>query len=269
MNTTPRHTIPSAFDLLARPAVVLRGIRREHLRPDLLAALTVTMVLLPQSMAYALLAGLPPEVGLYSAMVASIVGALWGSSHQLQTGPSNTVALLTLAALTPIAVPGTPPYLAAASLLALMGGILRLVMGLARLGLLVRFVSDAVIVAFTAGAGILIAFNQMSALLRLNLPLAVGPVETLREVGLHITEIHPPSLLLGLSAIAIILLLKQLDRRIPGPLVRDRGWRGRGRAPGPGCQGRGQPARTASRPSRSRHWRTSNWSARCQWPRSR
>ncbi len=121
------------------------------------------MVVLPQTMAYAILGGLPPEVGLYSAAVASIVGALWGSSIQLQTGPSNTVALLTLAAITPLAAIGTPGYLAAAGLLALMGGVLRLVMGLARLGLLVRFVSDAVIVGFTAGAGVLIVGQPASA----------------------------------------------------------------------------------------------------------
>ena len=102
-NSLPWHTLHSTLRLLGRPADVLRGIRRAHLGPDLFAALTVTMVVLPQTMAYAILGGLPPEVGLYSAAVASIVGALWGSSIQLQTGPSNTVALLTLAAIAPLA----------------------------------------------------------------------------------------------------------------------------------------------------------------------
>jgi sulfate permease, SulP family len=219
MTTTSWYTLRSGLRLLARPVDVLRSVRLADLRPDFMAALTVTMVLLPQTMAYALLAGLPPEVGLYSAIIASIVGALWGSSNQLQTGPSNTVALLSLAALTPLAVPGTPPYLVGASLLAFMGGVLRLAMGLARLGLLVRFVSDAVIVGFTAGAGVLIVFSQLAELLRLDLPRSSGPIETVRLVSPRLHEMHLPSLALGLAAIAIIVLLKRLNRRLPGPLI--------------------------------------------------
>lgn len=219
MHDTPWHTLRATLRLLGRPVDVLRGVRREHLRPDLVAALTVTMIVLPQTMAYALLGGLPPEVGLYSAAVASIVGALWGSSIQLQTGPSNTVALLTLAAITPIAAIGTPVYLAAASLLALMGGVLRVVMGLARLGLLVRFVSDAVIVGFTAGAGVLIAVNQLRDLLGLSIPSTAELVETVQAIALHLHQAHWPSLALGLLAIGLIVGLKRVDRRIPGPLA--------------------------------------------------
>ncbi len=219
MQRTPRDTLGYALQLLARPVAVLRSIRREHLRPDAMAALTVTMVVLPQTMAYAILAGLPPETGLYAAMIASIVGALWGSSIQLQTGPSNTVALLTLAALTPIAVPGTPSYLAAASLLAVMGGVLRVVMGLAQLGILVRFVSDAVIVGFTAGAGVLIALNQMRELLQFKLPATAMLIETLRATWLALQQPNLPSLALGLSAIGLIILLRRVNRRLPGPLI--------------------------------------------------
>ncbi len=109
-------------------------------------------------------------MGFYSAIVASIVGALWGSLNQLQTGPTNTSSLLTLSALAPVAVPGTPAYLAAAGLLAVMAGFMRVVFGLARLGLLVRFVSDAVIVGFTAGAGYPNRGKPGANLLRLNVP---------------------------------------------------------------------------------------------------
>lgn len=205
--------------LLARPAAILRSLRRQDLSADLFAALTVTMVVLPQTMAYAILGGLPPEVGLYSAAVASIVGALWGSSIQLQTGPSNTVALLTLSAIAPIAAIGTPAYLAAASLLALMGGLLRLVMGLARLGLLVRFVSDAVIVGFTAGAGVLIAVNQLRDLLGLTLPSTAELVGTVRAIALNLHQVSLPSLAVGLLAVGAIVGLKRVNKRIPGPLV--------------------------------------------------
>lgn len=219
MQTTTWRTLGSTFRLLGRPADVLRSVRREHLRPDLVAALTVTMVVLPQTMAYAILGGLPPEVGLYSAAIASIVGALWGSSIQLQTGPSNTVALLTLAAITPIAAIGTPAYLAAAGLLALLGGVLRLVMGLARLGLLVRFVSDAVIVGFTAGAGVLIAVNQLRDLLGLAIPSTAELADTIQAIALNLDQIRPVSLAVGLLAIALIVGLKRINRHIPGPLV--------------------------------------------------
>ncbi len=219
MQSTTWQTLGSGFRLLSRPIDVLRGVRREHLGADLFAALTVTMVVLPQTMAYAILGGLPPEVGLYSAAVASIVGALWGSSIQLQTGPSNTVALLTLAAITPLTAIGTPAYLAAAGLLALLGGVLRLVMGLARLGLLVRFVSDAVIVGFTAGAGVLIAVNQLRDLLGLSLSSTAELVDTVQAIALNLNQVHLPSLAVGLLSIGLIVGVRRINKRIPGPLV--------------------------------------------------
>jgi len=219
MRTMTWTTLGSTLRLLGRPADILRNLRREDLGSDLVAALTVTMVVLPQTMAYAIMGGLPPEVGLYSAAIASIAGALWGSSIQLQTGPSNTVALLTLAAITPLAAIGTPGYLAAASLLALMGGALRLVMGLARLGLLVRFVSDAVIVGFTAGAGVLIAVNQLRDLLGLALPSTADLVETVRAMALNLDQVNLFSVAVGLLSIGLIIGLRRFNKRIPGPLV--------------------------------------------------
>lgn len=219
MRGIPRETLGYTLKLLARPATVLRGIRREHLRPDAIAALTVTMVMLPQAMAYALLADLPPQAGLYAAIVASIVAALWGSSNHLQTGPTNTSSLLTLSALATVAAAGTPEHLAAAGLLAVMAGVLRLVMGLANLGLLVRFVSDSVIVGFTAGAGILIAANQLRNLLRLNVPATAELVETIQVMIPRLGEAHWPSLALGIGVIAVILLLRRVNRRLPGQLI--------------------------------------------------
>lgn len=137
---------PVSINLKHIPLYFLRPIRlfqtyqRSALRPDLIAGLTVAVVLLPQAIAYALIAELPPQMGLYTAIVAAIVGALWGSSNQLHTGPTNAASLLVLATLLPIAAPGSPEFLAAAGLMAVMVGIFRLVMGLARLGFLVNFV---------------------------------------------------------------------------------------------------------------------------------
>lgn len=219
MSGLPRETLSYTLQLLARPVTVLRGVRREHLRPDAMAALTVTMVVLPQAMAYALLADLPPQTGLYAAILASIVAALWGSSSHLQTGPTNTSSLLTLSALATVAVAGTPEHLAAAGLLAVMAGVLRLVMGLASLGLLVRFVSDSVIVGFTAGAGILIGANQLRNLLRLNVPATAELVETIQVMIPRLGEAHWPSLALGAGVIAVILLLRRVNRHLPGSLI--------------------------------------------------
>ncbi|MGQ9839899.1 MAG: SulP family inorganic anion transporter [Anaerolineae bacterium] len=219
MYGTPQDTLGYALQLLGRPVAVLRGIRREHLRPDAMAAVTVTLIVLPQAMAYALLADLPPQAGLYAAILASIVAALWGSSNHLQTGPTNTSSLLTLSALATIATPGTPEHLAAAGLLAVMAGVLRVVMGLANLGLLVRFVSDAVIVGFTAGAGVLIAANQLRNLLRLNVPATAELLETAQVMMPKLGEAHLPSLALGVGAMALILLLRRLNRHLPGPFI--------------------------------------------------
>jgi sulfate permease, SulP family len=156
--------------LLAQPLRLLRSYPHSALRADLVAGVTVGVVLLPQALAFSLLAGLPPTMSLYTRIVATIVGALWGSSSHLHTGPTNTASILTLSVLLPIADPGTPRFIIAAGLLAVMAGGIRLLLGLARLGLLVNFVSGSVSIGFTAGAGILIMSNQLEPLLRLDRP---------------------------------------------------------------------------------------------------
>lgn len=205
--------------LLTQPFRLLRGYGPAGLRADLVAGTTVGLVLLPQALAFSLLAGLPPVMGLYSAIVAAIVGALWGSSHHLHSGPTNTAAILTLSVLLPIAPPGSPAFIAAAGLIAVLAGLIRVIMGLARLGLLVNFVSDSVAVGFTAGAGLLIMSNQLGPLLRLELPPTAGLIETLREVALRLGEVHLPSLILGAAAAALIFFFPRLSRKVPAVLV--------------------------------------------------
>ncbi|MGD8406271.1 MAG: SulP family inorganic anion transporter [Anaerolineales bacterium] len=197
----------------------MRSYRFEYLRPDLLAALTVAIIMLPQAIAFALIAELPPEMGLYTAIFGSIIAGLWGSSHHLQTGPTNTISLLTLSALLAVAKPDSSEYLVAAGILAMLVGLFHLVMGLARLGILVNFVSDSVIVGFTAGAGILIFVNQLRNLLRLDIPSTPGLTETLKLVASHIQGTHFISLGLGLGAVILIVLLKQIKENLPGPLL--------------------------------------------------
>jgi SulP family sulfate permease len=212
-------SLRASSSALLRPVEILRTYRRRDLLADLIAGATVGIVLLPQGLAFALLAGLPPEMGLYSAIVASIVAALWGSSNHLQTGPTNTASALTLSVLLPIAAPGSPAFIAAAGLVAIMAGILRLAMGLARLGVLVNFVSDAVIVGFTAGAGGLIIASQISTLIGVKSTPAQDLFSLLITLAPQLPSTHLPSLVLGLITIALLILLRRIPSRYPLSLV--------------------------------------------------
>ncbi len=203
----------------AQPVRILRDYRLPDLRFDLMAGLTVAAIMLPQAMVFAFIAGMPPVTGLYTAILGSIVAALWGSSHQAQSGPTNTHSLLTLSVTMTVATMGTPEFLAAAGMLTLMVGVFRLLVGVTRLGVLANFVSDSVIVGFTAGAGVLIAINQLPHLLGLRVPRGSGFTEMIHQVFVHLTETHPYSAILGLSAILIIILLSRINNRIPGPLI--------------------------------------------------
>ena len=227
---TPPHGIMAGFApivrylreigvFFVRPIAIIRHYRLGNLRYDLLAGLTVAIMTLPQAIAFALIAELPPRVGLYSAIVGAIVGGLWGSSSQLQTGPTNTTSLLILSVLLPIASPGTPEYLAAAGMMALLVGIFRLLMGLARLGILVNFVAESVIVGFTAGAGVLILINQLRNLLRLNIPSAPNLWTTVPLIARNLIDAHWPSALIGTGTIVLVAVLKKANRKLPGPLI--------------------------------------------------
>ncbi|MBP8002813.1 MAG: STAS domain-containing protein [Chloroflexi bacterium] len=202
-----------------RPVEIFRGYNNTQLRPDLMAGLTVAVVMLPQAIAYALIAELPPQMGLYAAIVASVVGVLWGSSSHLHTGPTNAASLLVLSTLTAVAVSGTPEYIAAAGLLAIMVGVARLGMGLARLGVLVNFVADSVVIGFTAGAGVLIGAGQLRHWLRLPGGSADEFVSILGALLSHLAETHLPSLLIGTGVVGIIILLRRFKPTWPGPLI--------------------------------------------------
>jgi len=128
---------------------------------DLVAAVIVTVMLIPQSLAYALLAGLPPEMGLYASILPIVLYAIFGTSRVLAVGPVAVVSLLTAAAVGKIAIPGTPEYIAAAITLAFMSGIILLGLGLFRLGFLANFLSHPVITGFVTASGIIIAASQM------------------------------------------------------------------------------------------------------------
>lgn len=189
------------------------------LRADIIAGITVALVLVPQSMAYAQLAGLPPYYGLYAAFLPGIVAALFGSSRQLATGPVAVVSLMTAAALEPLAL--TPElYVAYAMSLALMVGIFQLALGVMRLGVLVNFLSHPVIIGFTNAAAIIIATSQMSKLFGVVVEKGEHHYETVWNVIVAAsTDTHMLTLMVGLAAIAIMYMIKKLWPKLPGVLI--------------------------------------------------
>jgi SulP family sulfate permease len=201
-----------------RPIRILQKYDRRNLRPDLVSGLTVGMIALPQSIAFALIADLPPQMGLYATIVATIVGALWGSSNQLSTGPANAISLLVLSTLLTVARPETSDFIVAAALLTVMAGVFQLVVGLARMGMLVNFVSHSVIVGFSSAAGLLIGLNQLLPLLGLRFQ-SNNLLQTLAGVVLHLPATHWPTAAIGIGAIIALMVLRKVKRNIPGPLL--------------------------------------------------
>lgn len=193
--------------------------QRADLRSDLAAGVTVGAMLVPQAMAYALLAGLPAQVGLYAATVPVVLYALFGTSRQLAVGPVAIVSLLTASALAPLVEEGTAGYLGAAALLALMVGVIHIVMGVGRLGFLVNFLSHSVLVGFTAAAAIIIGFSQAKHIFGISIDRREHFYETVLEVLSNLSETNTTTLALGSAALATLFLLKRLAPRVPGALV--------------------------------------------------
>ncbi len=213
-----QRTFRPAARYLQRPYTIARTYDRQNLRPDLIAGITVAVILAPQAIAFALMANLPPEMGLYAAMIGAVIGALWGSCNQLFTAPTNTISLLIFASLATVVEPGTQSFIVAAGLMALMVGILQFVLGIARLGMLVNFVSHSVIVGFASGAGILIIFNQLSPLLGITISRD-NILATIEGIFFHLTDTHWATALIGLIAMAIIVFVRRINTRLPATLL--------------------------------------------------
>ncbi len=207
--------IPRYF---SHPVRIIKEYDRAFLRPDIIAGLTVAVILLPQAIAFSLIAELPPQMGIYAAVIAAIVGALWGSSHQAHTGPTNAMSLLVLSILLGSFVPGTSEFLAAAGLLAVMAGLFQLILGIARLGMLVNFVSHSVVVGFAAGAGVLIAVRQIPSLLGLETS-GHNLLQTIQDLYQGIAEINTATAALGVGTVILLVILRRINRRIPAALI--------------------------------------------------
>ncbi|HSQ73018.1 MAG TPA: SulP family inorganic anion transporter, partial [Rubrivivax sp.] len=194
-------------------------VTRATVKGDAVAALTGAVIVLPQAVAFATIAGLPPEYGLYAAMVPAVVAALWGSSRHLVSGPTTAISVLVLAVLSPLAEPGTERYVAMALTLSLMVGLMQFAMGLARLGALVNFISHTVIVGFTAGAAFLIAASQLKNFLGLAVPRGASFHETLLFAASHLGEAHLWVALVGVVTLAAGMLARHFAPRWPYMIV--------------------------------------------------
>ncbi|MDD5389843.1 MAG: SulP family inorganic anion transporter [Gallionellaceae bacterium] len=180
------------------------------LRGDLIAGITGALVLVPKAMAYAQLSGLPVYYGLYVAFIPAILGALWGSSRQLSTGPVAIVSLMTAAAITPLAVPFSEEFIGLALLLALMVGVIQLFLGLVKLGTIVNFVSHPVILGFMNAAAVIIGLSQLDMLLGIPKGRSDSFLYDIWEMFGYLSQTHLPTLAMSVFALALMLGLKKI-----------------------------------------------------------
>ncbi len=194
-------------------------LTKEKIRSDLVAGITVALILVPQSMAYAQLAGLPVVYGLYASFIPVIIASLWGSSSQLHTGPVAMLSLMSAAALIPFATPGSATFIELSIMLALMVGVLRLVLGVFRLGAIVNLLSSPVIVGFTNAAALIIGLSQLSKIIGVPFPRTDSYLADLWRVITQIPDMHVLTLAFAISAWLIIAGLRRIKPNWPGILI--------------------------------------------------
>ena len=199
------------MSVLARYLPILdwrRRYDRTTLTNDLVAAGIVTIMLIPQSLAYAMLAGLPPEIGLYASILPIIAYALFGTSRTLAVGPVAVISLMTLAAASSIAAPGSAEFIAAALILALLSGLILIVMGVLRLGFLGNLLSHPVVSGFITASGIIIATSQLKSLFGIRASGEAMP-ELIYTLASNIGDTNPPTLIIGISATAFLFWVRK------------------------------------------------------------
>ncbi len=197
----------------------LANYKKEHFKGDLSAGLTVGVMLIPQGMAYAMIAGLPPIYGLYASTLPLIIYALLGTSRQLAVGPVAMVSLLTAAGIGTMATGGTATYIALAITLAFLVGLIQFLLGVFRLGFLVNFLSHPVISGFTSAAALIIGLSQLKHLLGIDLGRSHHVHEILLEAFERIGELNWATFAIGIGGIILINGIKKINKAIPGSLL--------------------------------------------------
>ena len=188
--------------------VWLRLTTFETIKADFIAGLTGAIIVLPQSVAFATIAGMPPEYGLYTAMVVPIIAALFGSSFHLISGPTTAISIVVFAAVSKYAVPGSEEFVAMVLTLTFLAGVYQLVFGLAKFGLLVNFVSHNVVTGFTAGAALLIASSQIPYILGIDVTRGGSFIETWVNLYSGVGELNIYLLIVGLSTLGSAILIR-------------------------------------------------------------
>ena len=194
-------------------------VNRGSLRADGLAGLTGGLILVPQGVAFATIAGMPPEYGLYAAMLPAVVAALWGSSWHLVSGPTTAISIVVFATMSPLAEPGSPQFVALVLTLTFFVGVFQLLLGILRLGTLVNFVSHTVVVGFTSGAAVLIAASQVKNFFGLPIPRGASVAEVVQGLFAHLADVQPWIFLVALVTLLVCALSKYLWPRLPHMIV--------------------------------------------------
>jgi SulP family sulfate permease len=196
-----------------------RLVNKNTLKADFFAGLTGAVIVLPQGVAFATIAGLPPEYGLYTAMVTPILAALFGSSFHLVSGPTTAISIVVFSAVSHHASPGSPEFISMALTLTFLAGVYQLGFGIARLGVLVNFVSHTVVIGFTAGAAILIATSQLKSITGLPIPKGESFLHTWLDVLTGFADINPYLLIIALTTLGVAFFTKKKMPKLPNLLI--------------------------------------------------
>jgi len=194
-------------------------VNRQTLKTDLMAGLTGAVIVLPQGVAFALIAGLPPVYGLYTAMVPAIVAGLFGSSRHLISGPTTAISIVVFATISKYAEPGSAKFVQMALTLTFLAGVYQLSLGLARMGTLVNFISHSVVVGFTAGAAVLIATSQLKHFFGIPIPAGESFLHTWREIFHQLTHINPYVTGIAVLTLVTLIVLTRFRPRWPVMLI--------------------------------------------------
>ena len=197
----------------------VRGVTPLTLRADFIAGILGALLVLPQGFAFATLAGLPPEYGLYTAIVPCAVAALFGSSRHVVSGPTNANSLALFATLAPLALVGSPPYIQLALAVTVIVGCMQFAIGALRLGAIANFISPAALRGFMSGAALLIVLHSLTDLLGLTAPSRHGLVALFEHIGVHLTDIAPVAFGIGLFTLFVSIVVKRWLPRWPHMLT--------------------------------------------------
>ena len=197
----------------------LPNYKKSYFKGDLIAGITVGIILIPQGIAYALIAGLPPIYGLYCALVPQVMYAIFGSSRQVAIGPVAMDSLIVATGVSTLALAGSDSYIEIAILLALMVGTIQFVLGIFSLGFIVNFLSRPVITGFTSAVALIIGINQFRNLLGVDFIQSDQIHELLEDIWMQISLYNLPTTIIGLIAVTIIFILRKIDKKIPSALI--------------------------------------------------